>query len=125
MKLLPRLLLYLFGLLMVLAGVSHFLNPGTFEGFIPDFLPKDAVNYLAGLVEIALGVGVFIPRTQVWAALGLLVLMLAFLPLHVIDLFKENPAIGSHQAAMIRLPMQFVLIAWTWFNYRTAKNDTR
>jgi len=31
------------------------------------------------------------------------------------DVFKENPAIGSHQLALIRLPLQFVLILWAWF----------
>ncbi|HAK78963.1 MAG TPA: hypothetical protein DCM71_19145 [Runella sp.] len=50
--------------------------------------------------------------------LGIFVMMLVFLPLHVIDIFKENPAIGSHQVALVRLPIQFVLIAWTWFIYK-------
>jgi uncharacterized membrane protein len=42
-------------------------------------------------------------------------MMLAFLPLHILDVFKENPAIGSHEAALVRLPLQFVLILWAWF----------
>jgi hypothetical protein len=44
-----------------------------------------------------------------------LVLMLIFLPLHTYDVFVDNPAIGSHKAAMIRLPVQFLFIAWAWF----------
>jgi uncharacterized membrane protein len=47
--------------------------------------------------------------------LGILAMMLVFLPLHIWDIFRENPAIGSHKVALIRLPIQFVLIAWAWF----------
>ena len=35
-----------------------------------------------------------------------LILILAFLPLHILDVFKEDRAIGSNDAAVIRL--QFV-----------------
>jgi len=45
-------------------------------------------------------------------------MMLVFLPLHIIDIFKENPAIGSHQAAIIRLPVQFLFIAWAWYIHK-------
>jgi hypothetical protein len=41
--------------------------------------------------------------------------MVLFLPLHIIDIFKETPAVGSHQAALIRLPFQFLFIAWAWY----------
>jgi hypothetical protein len=44
--------------------------------------------------------------------------MLAFLPLHLMDVFKDAPAIGSHKAALVRLPLQFVFILWAWFIYR-------
>lgn len=115
MKNIKLLLTLAFGAFMVFAGVMHFARPAMYEAFIPDFLPRDLVNYGSGLLEIALGIGTFIPRFRRSAALGILVLMIAFLPLHVMDVFKENPAIGSHQAALIRLPIQFVLIAWAWF----------
>ena len=115
MKTTKLVLTFLFGALMISAGIGHFLKPATFFPFIPDFLPQAAINYLAGILEIVVGVGVFIPRFRSLSTLGILVMMLLFLPLHVIDVFKENPAIGSHQAALVRLPIQFVLIAWAWF----------
>jgi uncharacterized membrane protein len=70
---------------------------------------------LFGILEIVCGVGVFIPPFRSLATLGILAMMLLFLPLHIWDIFKEKPAIGSHQIALIRLPIQFVLIAWAWF----------
>jgi len=40
--------------------------------------------------------------------------MLFFLPLHIWDVFAENPFTGSQQNALIRLGMQFVLIGLPW-----------
>jgi uncharacterized membrane protein len=115
MKNLKLILTYLFGAFMIFGGANHFIKPEMYAPFIPAFLPSLAINYLAGILEIAVGIGVFIPRFRSMATLGILIMMLVFLPLHIIDVFKENPAIGSHQVALIRLPVQFLLIAWAWF----------
>lgn len=112
---LKTILTFLFGAFMILGGINHFLKPAMYFPFFPDFLPKEILNYLAGVIEIVVGVGVFIPQYRPQATLGIFILMLVFLPLHIIDVFKDNPAIGSHQAALIRLPIQFVLIAWAWW----------
>lgn len=109
------ILTFLFGILMILGGVNHFLKPEMYAPFIPNFLAIEATNYLSGILEIVCGLGVFIPKFRGWATLGVLVMMLLFLPLHVWDIFNQKPAIGSHQAALLRLPLQFVLIAWAWF----------
>ena len=115
MKTLKLILTLLFGAFMIFGGVNHFLKPEMYFPFIPDFLPKEVINYFAGILEIVLGVGVFIPKFRTIATLGILLLMLAFLPLHILDVFSESPAIGSHEAALVRLPLQFVLILWAWF----------
>jgi len=109
------ILTYVFGLFMILGGVMHFINPEMYNPFIPDFLPKDLINYASGFLEIILGIGAMIPSYRLKATKGIFLLMLAFLPLHIMDVFKENPAIGSHQLALMRLPLQFVLILWAWF----------
>jgi uncharacterized membrane protein len=114
------ILTFLLGAFMTYAGVNHFLKPAMFFPFIPDFLPKEIVNYLAGVAEIAVGLCVFIPKLRSYGTLGILILMVAFLPLHVMDVFKDSPAIGTHQAALIRLPFQFVFIAWAWFINRNT-----
>lgn len=118
MKNVKLILTLLFGAIMILAGVNHFIKPEMYAPFIPDFLPNVTVNYLAGFTEVILGIGVFIPRFRSMATLGILVMMLVFLPLHIIDVFKENPAIGNHQVALIRLPIQFVLILWAWYIHK-------
>jgi uncharacterized membrane protein len=113
-----NLLSILFGLIMIVGGITHFAKPEMYLPFIPDFLPKTTLNYVAGVLEFCIGMAIFIPRTRHFASLGILLLMIAFLPLHVIDVYSENPAIGSHQLALIRLPLQFVLIAWAWVIYK-------
>ncbi len=118
MKNLKLILTYLFGVFMILGGINHFIKPEMYTSFIPNFLPSLVINYLIGIIEIAVGVCVFIPRYRSMATLGILLMMLVFLPLHIFDVFKENPAIGSHQAALIRLPVQFLFIAWAWFIHR-------
>ena len=68
-------------------------------------------------MELLLGIAVFIPRIRSTATLGILLIMIAFLPLHVWDVFRDDPAIGSKALAYTRLPLQCVLIAWAWLVY--------
>lgn len=125
MKIIKLILAFLFGAVMILAGLYHFIKPEIFAPFIAKFLPNKAINYLAGLLEIALGIGVFTPKFRSTATLGILLLMIVFLPLHIVDVFKENPAIGSREAALIRLPIQFVLILWAWFINKNDELDVK
>lgn len=104
-----------FAVILVAGGINHIVNPKFYNRFIPSVFPKLLVNYLSGVVEIVLGVGVLFVETRYWAALGILILMIIFLPLHVIDVFKQRPAIGPRWVAIIRLPIQFLLIWGAWW----------
>ena len=106
-----------FGILFMLAGFMHFAKPKIYKHFIPDFLPKLAVNYIAGLVEFLLGIGLFFNLTTKYAALGVFLLMIVFLPIHIWDVTKERPAIGSKKMAIIRIPIQFTLMLFAWLIY--------
>jgi uncharacterized membrane protein len=118
MKNIKYILTIFFGVFMILGGIVHFVKPEMYLPFIPEFLPATLVIYASGAAEILIGICVFIPRFRSLGTLGILVLMVAFLPLHIADVFKEHPAIGTHQMALVRLPLQFVLIAWAWFIHK-------
>lgn len=118
---LQKILVFLLAAFMIFTGINHFIKPEMYNPFIPDFLPKLWVNYLSGALEIVLGLGLFLPAYRKSAALAVLFLMLAFLPLHILDVFQENPAIGSKLAAYIRLPIQFIFIAWPWWIWKKSK----
>lgn len=111
------------GALLILAGIAHFVRPQMYDPMIPDALPMHLVNYLIGLVELALGIGVFIKRFRSTAAMGIFLLMIAFLPLHVADVFRDEPAIGRKALAYVRLPLQFVLIGWAWFLHKKDRQS--
>ena len=119
MKTLKLILTFPLGVFMILGGVNHFLTPEIYYPFIPDFLPLAGSNYLAGVLEIILGIGIFIPAYRHYFALGILGLMVFFLPLHIWDIFRSHPAIGSHSLAVVRLPIQGVFIFWAWFISRS------
>nr|WP_276239407.1 hypothetical protein [Halobaculum sp. DT55] len=111
----------------VLAGVLHLLRPAPFERIVPRELPRPRLLvYLSGVAEVALGVGVLIPRTRTAAAKGLVVLLLAVFPANVnmavrdldLDAVDDVP----DAALWARLPLQAVLAAWAWW-YTTPMPD--
>ena len=103
-------------LFITYAGVQHFLNPDFFLKVIPPFLMDYGlpIVYISGVIEIVIGLLLLSTKYQRLGALSFMLLMLAFLPLHIWDVFAENPFTGSQNAAFIRLAMQFVLIALLW-----------
>ena len=119
MKILWTAIRILFAIFMVYAGVQHFLKPEFYIPFVPSFLPFTTVFiYVSGLIEVLLGIMLFIPKYIKAGAIGLMILMIMFLPIHLWDVFSDAPAIGSHQAALIRLPVQFIFIAIAWIIYK-------
>jgi len=105
----------LFALFMIMGGVQHFLKPDFYLPFVPSFLPFPmTIIYLSGVIEMALGLLLLFRKYAKIAALGIFLLMLLFLPVHVWDIITDTPAIGSHKAALIRLPFQFLFLAIAW-----------
>ena len=115
MKILWIVIRILFAAFMIFGGVQHFLNPDFYIPFVPSLLPlTTAIIYASGILEILFGIMLIIPKYSKQGALGILLLMLIFLPIHVWDVFSATPAIGSQKAALIRLPIQFLFIAIAW-----------
>tara|TARA_R110002153_G_scaffold89084_2_gene218351 strand:+ start:843 stop:1229 length:387 start_codon:yes stop_codon:yes gene_type:complete len=118
-KLFWNIIKIILALFMIYGGVQHFVKPNFYMPFVPSFLPYPmAIIYISGIIEIVLGIALLLSKKYAkLGALGVLVLMILFLPIHIWDVFSETPAIGSHDAALIRLPIQFVLIALAWKVY--------
>jgi len=110
----------LLAILMINGGVQHFLKPDFYLPFVPSFLPgKMLIIYASGIVEIILGATLLLNKKYAkYSALGIFFLMILFLPIHSWDIFSDNPAIGDHTIALIRLPVQFVFIALSWIIYK-------
>jgi uncharacterized membrane protein len=115
MKIAKKIIGIILALFLLMSGIAHFLTPEMYFPLIPDFFPKSIVNLLVGGVEILLGIGVFIPSFKKKALLGIFFLMIVFLPIHILDALKENPAIGIKTVALVRIAIQLVLIYLPWF----------
>lgn len=108
---------YLFALILLASAVGHIVKPEFYGQMIPSFLPETLVNILAAIAEVVVGLALIIPRFRNLGGLSFMLLMLAFLPVHIWDLTREEPAVGSHTAAAIRLLIQGLLIYagyWIW-----------
>ena len=103
-------------LFITYAGVQHFIKPDFFAKVVPPFLSDVSlpIVYISGVIEIAIGVLLITNKYQYIGAAAFMYLMICFLPLHIWDVFAENPFTGSQQAALIRLAIQFVLIGLLW-----------
>ena len=106
-----------FSFFFIYAGMVHIVKPKNFKHFIPDFLPKLSVNYIFGFIEIMLGTCLMWSETSSEAAIGVFILMILFLPIHIWDVTKSRPAIGSKRLAIIRIPVQFLLMYLSYLIY--------
>lgn len=107
--------LIIMAIFIIYGGINHFIKPEFYIPFVPSFLGfKTVIIYVSGVVEIGIGLLLLIKKYRGVGAFSLLVLMLVFLPIHIWDIFSDTPAIGSHQAALIRLPIQLVFIGIAW-----------
>lgn len=109
----------LFAFFMIVAGISHFIIPDTYVKIVPPQLPyPEAIVYISGFFEILGGIGLLVPPTSQAAAWGLLVLIIAVYPANINmainHIHLDNIPDGNWFQA-IRLPFQFVLIAWAYW----------
>lgn len=110
------ILKYALAVFFILADLNHFLHTDFYVRIMPPYLPWHRfLVYFSGALEIALGVGLLIPRLTNLSAWGLIALLIAVFPANIHmalypDLFPEfNPAM-----LWLRLPLQLVLIAWAY-----------
>lgn len=104
---------YLMGLLYIVAGANHFINPGVYLRIMPPRLPyHERLVALSGIAEIVLGVLLFFPSSRWWAAWGIILLLIAVFPANVHMAYAPSFRSLSPWIRWGRLPMQFLLIWW-------------
>lgn len=112
-------LLCLLSLNLCTVGFMHLLAPDFFVAIIPAGLPNpEWLNVLSGLAEIVLGVFLLEPRVRIFAAWGVIALLIAVFPANVYMMLENigpnGPGTGSPVVNWLRLPFQLVFIAWAW-----------
>jgi uncharacterized membrane protein len=110
---------YLFALIFIVAGVLHFRYPAAYLRIMPPYLPFPmALHLIAGFLEAVFGIGLLIPKYQRWAAWGLVLLLIAVFPANIHMAINHQLYDLPMFYHYIRLPLQFVLIAWAWWYTR-------
>lgn len=111
---------YFFGVLYILAGALHFINPEFYLKIMPPYLPWHLpLIYLSGIAEIVLGIGLLLPKSREMAAWGVIALLILVFPANIYLAFSESAqeALGTSQfiALWVRFPIQGLLIAIAWW----------
>ena len=102
------------------AGINHFRNPASYIRIIPHYIPFPVfVNYLSGVLEICFGSLLAFKTTRAYAALGICLMLIAFLPVHIQMIIDAPFNLGTFTVtplvAWLRLLLQPVLILWAWY----------
>jgi uncharacterized membrane protein len=114
---------------LTVAGTAHFLVPKFYDQMIPRRLPGTARSWVygSGLVEIAVGATLAVPRTRGAGALAAAALFVAVLPGNVqmaLDAFRTGRPVAEKAVLVVRLPVQLPLIVWALRVRSDAVNGT-
>jgi len=108
---------------IIFTGLSHFKFQKGMTLMIPDFIPAKLFwVYFTGILEIAAGIGLMIPSIREITAILLITFYILVFFANInsskkkVNIFKgdySGPGMGYFYKE--RIPMQIILIAWTWY----------
>jgi uncharacterized membrane protein len=108
-------------LFYTVAGINHFYNPASYYRIIPGYIPYPIlINILAGCFELLFAFLLLFSKTRKTAAWGIILMLIAFLPVHISMLGDAPLKLGDLMVtpliAWIRLViLQPLLILWAWW----------
>lgn len=115
MSTLELISLYIMAAIYCFAGINHFRNAKFYLKITPKWVPfPEKMNMLVGAIELILGIALLFNTTRSYAAIGIIVLLIAIFPANVYH-FQKARRKGKHViATLIRLPIQILLIYWAY-----------
>lgn len=121
MSLTKKVSLYVLITGYLLAGINHFAHPAAYLLIIPSYIPfPKLMNTLAGGFELFFALMLTWPKTRAFAAYGIILMLAAFLPVHVDMIIRAPFILGNVTVtplvAWVRLVLQFGLMVWAgWY----------
>ena len=110
-------------IMLCFTAIGHFAFTKGMSMMIPDFVPFTIETvYLTGILEVALAIGLLLPRFQVFTGWALIVFLLLMLPgniyaaMHNVNFQKgtfDGPGISY---LWFRVPLQMLFIGWTYLS---------
>lgn len=113
----PRIPLLIITLFFLSGGIAHFIFVDFFVQAMPSYLSyhKELV-LISGVFELLGAIGILVPQTRLLAAYGLIALIIAVYPANInMALHPEKYPDLSALFLYIRLPFQFLFIAFVWW----------
>ncbi|MCX7547614.1 hypothetical protein OS188_06565 [Xanthomarina sp. F1114] len=109
--------LYLMAAIYIFAGIMHFIKPKMYMRIMPKYLPNHKLLVLlSGVAEIVLGFGLLFNQTRNLAIYGIIAMLIVFLLVHFYMLSSKKAGAGIPKwVLLMRLPLQFVLMAWAYY----------
>jgi len=107
---------------MILGAIGHVAFPELYSALIPSFISEFIAHLLAMITELGIGIALLIPKYRKYGGLAFMILMIIFLPIHIWDMFKEDPFIGTKTIAFVRIALQVVMIYGGLWIYKKHKN---
>ena len=119
-----KLLIYVYVLFFISAGVNHFLNPQFYDAIVPDFIPfPRLVHQITGAIEIILPL-ILLTRFRKEAAL-LMIIFLVILYGANLYVWVNNLPYGrtyfTNQQHFFRFLLQVLYIYITYVIYKYDK----
>jgi uncharacterized membrane protein len=117
MKTVKKIAFYLLVAFYLFMGAMHFLKPEQYFAMMPSWLPAHSILIsLSGILEIALAIALIPIKTRAITAQIIIAMLVVFLfVIHIpesIGYYKTGNE--KFTASIIRLPIQFIFIAWAW-----------
>ncbi len=109
-------------LFYVTSGINHFWHRGFYLGIMPDhYSHPDALVRISGAAEILGGLGLLIPVTRRFSAMGIGAMLVVFIDVHQFMLrHPERFPKVPEWVLWARLSLQPVLIAWAlYYTFKT------
>lgn len=107
------------GIAFIFFSIGHVIKTEGMVEMLPPWVPyRVALIYLTGLLEVVIGVALFVPKLQVNAAKIAIFVLIVFFPANIYAAVNSI-GLGGHQWGpvylLIRTPLQFILISWAYF----------
>lgn len=122
---LKTLSLHVLSVFFLVAGFNHFVNPEFYMKIMPPYLPAPAIlNAVSGAIEMLLAMMLLRPEIRSLTAWCLILLLIAVFPANVHMYTQGGAAYGVPDwALLLRLPLQFVLMAWVFVHTKNPEVD--
>jgi uncharacterized membrane protein len=112
-------------LLYIVAGTNHLIHPEVYRQIMPGWVPMhDAMIFISGICEIIFALFLLPPLTRRIAAWCIIALLIAVFPANIqmmLNYLHENKS--GLWLAVLRLPLQIVLVWWAYCFTKPAPLD--